>query len=392
MGVQGFPTLKIVRPNKKGGKASVEDYQGPRTATGIVEAVVEKINNHVKRITDKDIDSFLSEKNETAKAILFTEKGTTSALLRSLAIDFLDAITVGQVRSKDKKAVDMFGVESFPALILLPGGTKDALVYEGEMKKPAMLDFLSQAATPNPDAGRTVEPEKKPEKKSEKKTEPKKAKASPAKASKSPKSAEPAKESATEAEGDSSTEPPSEQQTMPVVLKDTALPIPTILSAEKLVKECLSERSGTCLLALVPTEKHETADKLLDALAELAAKYAKADHKLFPFFTIPAVNVGHAHLVKSFELTGEVEVVAVNAKRSWWRHYEGDSSADSLEKWIDAIRMSEGAKSKLPEGVVAFAEETPAGEPEPTSGTDPTPEPETAAQEKPTASEKHDEL
>ena len=32
MGVQGFPTLKIVRPGKKAGKPLVEDYQGARSA------------------------------------------------------------------------------------------------------------------------------------------------------------------------------------------------------------------------------------------------------------------------------------------------------------------------------------------------------------------------
>lgn len=104
MGVQGFPTLKTVRPGKNpGSKPIVEDYNGPRSAKGIVDAVVDKINNHVKRVTDKDIDKFLETNPEKPKAILFTEKGTTSALLRSIAIDFLDVISVAQVRDKETK-------------------------------------------------------------------------------------------------------------------------------------------------------------------------------------------------------------------------------------------------------------------------------------------------
>src|SRR4051812_24672100 len=98
MGVQGFPTLKIVRPRKGGGKPVVEDYKGERSAAAIVEAVVSGINNHVTKVSDKDVDRFLSEKNETAKAILFTDKGTTSALIKSIAIDFLDVITIAQAR------------------------------------------------------------------------------------------------------------------------------------------------------------------------------------------------------------------------------------------------------------------------------------------------------
>ena len=35
MGVQGFPTLKIVKPGKKPGKPIVEDYQGARSAKAI---------------------------------------------------------------------------------------------------------------------------------------------------------------------------------------------------------------------------------------------------------------------------------------------------------------------------------------------------------------------
>ncbi len=171
MGVKGFPTLKIVRPKKGGGRPMVDDYNGGRTASAIVEAVVASINNHVVKVEDKNLDKFLSDKNETAKAILFTEKGTTSALMKAIAIDFLSVITIGQARNKEAKAVATFGVDKFPTLILLPGGDAPGVVYDGEIKKDAMVKFLSQAGDPNPDPapakGKTKE--KKAEKKSEKK-------------------------------------------------------------------------------------------------------------------------------------------------------------------------------------------------------------------------------
>ncbi|KAK4972511.1 hypothetical protein LTR28_012456, partial [Elasticomyces elasticus] len=138
MGVQGFPTLKIVRPGKKGGKPTVEDYQGQRTAKAIVDAVVEKIPNHVTRVTDASLEKWLKDKNETAKAILFSEQGKTSALLRALAVDFLGSIEVAQVRSKDSAAIEMFGVTSYPSLVLLPGGDREGILYSGEMKKEAL--------------------------------------------------------------------------------------------------------------------------------------------------------------------------------------------------------------------------------------------------------------
>lgn len=119
MGVQGFPTLKIVRPGKKAGRPSVEDYQGARTAKGIVDAVVDKIPNHVARLKEGEVEGWVAKGG--AKAILFSDKGTVSALLKALAVDFLGAIDVGQVRDKEKGIVTEYAVSKFPTLLLLPG-------------------------------------------------------------------------------------------------------------------------------------------------------------------------------------------------------------------------------------------------------------------------------
>ena len=182
MGVQGFPTLKIVRPGKKPGRPTVEDYQGQRVAKAIIDAVKEKIPNHVKRVTDKGLEEWLKEGNDTAKAVLFSDKGATSATLRALAIDFAGNINIAQIRNKEKAAMELFGVESVPKLILLPGGDKKAIVYDGEMKKESMSEFLSQIAPPNPDCPLEKEkPSKKsPEKKDAKKDAKKSSKDSPA--------------------------------------------------------------------------------------------------------------------------------------------------------------------------------------------------------------------
>ena len=51
-----------------------------------------------------------------------------------------------------------------------------------------------------------------------------------------------------------------------------------------------------------------------------------------------------------------VEIIALNGKRGWWRRYDPGSDGNfgivEVEAWIDAIRLGEGAKRKLPEGVV----------------------------------------
>lgn len=340
MGVQGFPTLKIVRPSKKpGGRPAVEDYNGARTATAIVEAVVDKINNHVKRVTDKDLESFLDENKDKPKAILFTEKGATSALLRSIAIDFLDVVSVAQIRDKETNAVERFGVKKFPTLVLVPTGDAAPVIYDGELKKAAMVAFLQQAGEPNPDPAPAKG--KAGKKESSAKAQTKSAKSS---ATEKASTASGADESSTTAESEKATIVPPPPSTPA---------IPSLKTQEELTKECMNARSHTCVLALAPVARSETTDKALGSLAELAYKYSKGQRQLFPFFEVLDDNNGAAGVRKSLGLGSDVEVIALNARRGWWRHYEGDFSAASVESWIDAIRMSEGVKKKLPEDLIA---------------------------------------
>ncbi|KAI0397422.1 thioredoxin-domain-containing protein [Xylariaceae sp. FL0594] len=385
MGVKGFPTLKIVRPGKKSGKPVVEDYNGPRSAKGIVDAVVDKISNHVKRVTDKDLDSFLSTNNDTAKAILFTEKGTTSALLRSLAIDFLDVISFAQIRNKESKAVEAFGIQSYPTLVVLPGGDKDGLVYQGEMKKPAMLEFLSQVAQPNPDpAPAKSKGDKKAEKKTNKKAEkPKKEKKEKV-----------SKEDSSETASTTTSEPTETSTTEAKPKVADATPIPVIASTQALINECLHPKAHTCVLAYAPATHDETAEKALSSLSEVSHKYAALQRKLFPIFEVRNDIGDFGAVFGSSATEGGAVLVAVNAKRRWFRYYQGDFSSLSVETWIDSIRMNEGPKEKLPEGLIGevVQEEKPAetvevkveedvkvevpDEPEssPSKGVDPTPE------------------
>ncbi|KAM0438546.1 hypothetical protein ACHAPT_001296 [Fusarium lateritium] len=351
MGVQGFPTLKIVRPGKKYGRPVVEDYQGQRTAGAITEAVVSKINNHVARVSDKDLDSFLG--GDKPKAILFTKKGTTSALIRSIAIEFLDVISVAQVRDKEKAAVKKFGIKDFPTLVLIPGEGGEPVLYDGELVKKDMVKFLSQAGQPNPDPS------------------PDNGKASKSKSKNGTKSkkTETVKEEPT-AEAESSSEPA--ESAIPSIV-----PITTITSLEKLTKECLAPKSHTCVLVFTPGEAGE---KAVDSLAHLNTKYVHGGRHLFPFIAVPSDSEAASSLPKTLGLTDEINMIAINTRRNWWRQYQGDFSLQSVENWIDAIRMGEGAKKKLPEDFNAEPKAE-ATQEEATQATDPEPEVETEAPE-----------
>ncbi|KAJ5654639.1 PDI related protein A [Penicillium lividum] len=334
MGVQGFPTLKIVTPSKKPGKPRVEDYQGPRTAKGIVDAVVDRIPNHVKRATDKDLDNWLAQNEQRPKAILFTEKGTTSSLIRALAIDFLGAIDVAQVRNKETSSVEKFGVEQFPTLVVVPGGDAEPTVYDGELKKQPIIEFLSQFAEPNPDAtGKAAPANSKPKPKP--KTKP---------------------TSVAEDAGEPTPTPETKPVEVPV-----APPAPTLATPESLGAACLEPKSKTCVLALLPATGEEdalssTATDALSSLAEISHKHSLRGVDIFPVYAVPETNTASKTLRTALGLDGsdEVELIAINARRGWWRRYsaEGEFGITPVESWIDAIRLGEGAKEKLPEGIV----------------------------------------
>ncbi|OAA55186.1 Thioredoxin-like fold protein [Cordyceps fumosorosea ARSEF 2679] len=348
MGVKGFPTLKIVRPGKKAGRPVVEDYNGGRTAGAIVEAVAAKINNHVARLADKDLEGFLAG-GDGPKAILFTEKGTTSALLRSIAIDYLGVVGVAQIRSKEAKAVARFGIDKFPTLVLVPGGGGEPVVYDGEMKKADMVKFLSQAGEPNPDPApaKSKGGDKKDKKaKADKKEKPKAADES-SKAQQKKAAAE--QDAEAEAETDNEAPPPPPVSTPQIIV------IPTASSKQEVSEQCLQPKSHTCILALVPEAETDDSKKVIDSLSQLNTKYIHGQRKVFPFIAVPdsvAVTIR-----EKLEATSEVELVAVNARRNWWRRYEGDFAAASVEAWVDVIRMGEGAKKKLPKGIVEDSEE-----------------------------------
>lgn len=152
----------------------------------------------------------------------------------------------------------------------------------------------------------------------------------------------------------------------PAAMPDVPPPIPTLSTQEELQSTCLGARSSTCLLALLPshhdasTVSPEAATSALASLAALAKKHADRHAKIFPFYAIPAKNPGAEHMreVLGLKGDGEMELVAVNARRIWWKRYEREGyGIDDIESWVDAIRLGEGKKEKLPDGIVAEEEE-----------------------------------
>ncbi|EME79498.1 uncharacterized protein MYCFIDRAFT_124120, partial [Pseudocercospora fijiensis CIRAD86] len=329
LGVRGFPTLYIFKPGKKFGQPDMEGYDGARTSKAIVDAVVENIPNHVKRLKNATYAAWVADDTKP-KAILFSNKRPVSALLKSVAIDFLDAIHIAQIRSKETDAVEAFNVDKFPTLVLLPGNGAEPITYDGEMKKDSIVKFLSTVASPNPDPSTKDKP-KEDKEASSGSSDTDKSSASPD-AHETPK-AQPLKQASPKAASD-------------------AKAIPSIADGLILQQKCLNDKAGTSILAILPEEDEPSAQtsQAVKSLSELHQKHELAKRKLFPFYQLPPSNDQANALRKKLGLsTSEVEIVAVNGKRGWWTHFPSkEFTSIKIENWVDAIRMGDFKKTDMP--------------------------------------------
>ena len=75
---------------------------------------------------------------------MFSNKGTTSALWKSLAIEFHEQIIVAQARDTQNAVVKEFNVDKYPTLVVLPGGSAPGIVYSGAMERDPIYKFLSE--------------------------------------------------------------------------------------------------------------------------------------------------------------------------------------------------------------------------------------------------------
>lgn len=366
-GVQGFPTLKIFKPTKKAGKPGVEEYRGGRTAKDIVDAVIERIPNHVARLDDKKFDGWLNNKNDTLKAVLFTDKGTISPLIKSVAIDFLGKITIGQIKSSEKEAAKSFGINKYPTLVLLPGGDHEGFVYEGLLKKEPITKFLSAFTPSNAESAAKAAEEAQASKKAKKDNAKKDKKAKNTSEKKTGTADE--KERIVLGESDYANLGPEEKQKFEdahtraryeQAKKVAKQPVEPVFDEDTLREKCLSEKSKHCVLILLPAVA-EDAKKIpidmidgLQAFQEITEKHQKRDANIPTYMVrpdMPIVALTRASL--GLKSADQFQVIVVNGRRGWWSPYlESHYSAASVEAWLDTIRMNEVTKHNIPKALL----------------------------------------
>jgi protein disulfide-isomerase A6 len=103
----------------------------------------------------------------------------------------------------------------------------------------------------------------------------------------------------------------------------------------------------------------EVAAHALGSLSQVAHHHKLAGRNLFPFYVLPKSVEGYSKLKDALKLQ-HTDIIAINARRGWWRKLpvksgllaEGDVSEQAIEAWVDSIRLGEGTKERLPEGLV----------------------------------------
>lgn len=171
--VEGFPSLKVFGPRKKAaadaikGPASdvLEDYTGPRTAKGIVDAMLYKFNGaafgKLRAVSsEKGVDSLLADTATTRVVLL--PKGSSSTpppLFRSLSIDFRadDAVTFAFTKNSAAlrpRLAQKLGLpelapgaaSSSTLLVISAGDDAKPAVYDGPLKREPVQTFLQKFA------------------------------------------------------------------------------------------------------------------------------------------------------------------------------------------------------------------------------------------------------
>jgi len=141
--VKGYPTIKLFSAKGK----NVDDYQQARDARTIMAYATSKLENHVMKMTKSNVDAFFSKKEGAPHVLLFSAKGEVTPLYKSLAMKYKNSMVFGQVKSDETEIAQKYGVENFPALIVLKSKDDPAPEkFDDSISPTNLVEFLEKFA------------------------------------------------------------------------------------------------------------------------------------------------------------------------------------------------------------------------------------------------------
>lgn len=97
----------------------------------------------IEILSSSNINSFLEEKPDRPKVLLFSDRKTPSFILKAISHVFFDTMCVGFITSTEESLVKRFKVSKYPTLLLVRKKNEKPILYKGATKLNDIFDFLN---------------------------------------------------------------------------------------------------------------------------------------------------------------------------------------------------------------------------------------------------------
>ncbi|KAF9202824.1 protein disulfide isomerase (PDI) protein [Haplosporangium sp. Z 27] len=302
--IKGFPTIKVFPANRNGKKGVKypQDYNGERSAKAIVDHLVKMLPNDIKLVSSNpssdrvvNIDEFVANEGE-ARALLFTKKLTSSNMYKGLATDMRGRMTVAEMRVPSDEVLKSFNVQSAPALVVFPKGSKEPVIFSGDLKRDPISEFLNQYAEPAKNGG-----------------------------------------SGSSKKSSQSTRSESEAEATPVVEFNPN--IDQIKDQAQLKKECLSKSLGSCVVAFLVVEpEFPVSVQLHEENLDLLRKVKKAAHdigKPLHVMWMDALDKRVVEFMNQFQLSSDIPgLLLINPGKKAFSPFMGQFDVQGVQEWL----------------------------------------------------------
>lgn len=87
-----------------------ERYRGNLDLNSLANAAAKKMQSFVSIVSEQNYDSFCERENKNHHVILFTDKKSTPAILKSLSKKYIKKLLIGEVRSSETNLIQKFNI------------------------------------------------------------------------------------------------------------------------------------------------------------------------------------------------------------------------------------------------------------------------------------------